>query len=105
MKIIYNQKDNYIKHLEEYCLPIIETFKNMGLTEQAQEAYNNMVTKKVNQFNNILTNGLDTGTINKNIEQVIDVVYDEQNGQNFYFVVKRGRKNILIDADVALLRA
>lgn len=114
MKVIYNQKENYIKHIEQYCLPIIETFKDMGLTEQAQEAYDIMVTKKINCLNDILNNGLDTGTIGKNIEKVIDIAYDEQkcnegieyayHGECFYFVVKRDKKNILFDADVVLAR-
>lgn len=114
MKLIYNQKDNYIKHIEQYCLPIIETFNDMGLIEQAQEAYNIMVKEKLNYLNNILNNGLDTGTIGKNIEKVIDIAYDEQkcnegieyayHGECFYFVVKRGKKNILVDADVTLAR-
>lgn len=114
MKLIYNQKDNYIEHIKQYCLPIIETFKDMGLTEKAQNAYDDMVTKKINYLNNILNNGLDTGTISKNIEKVIDIAFDEQkcnegieyayHGKCFYFVVKRGKKNILIDADVILAR-
>ena len=114
MKIIYGQKDNYTKHIEEYCLPIIETFNNMGLTEQAQEAYNDMVTTKINKLNEALSNGIDTSTITKNIEKVLDIAYDEQkcnedieyayHGECFYFVVKRKKKNVLINADVTLLR-
>ncbi len=114
MKIIYGQKDNYIKHIKEDCKDIIDFFKKIGRPDLAEEAYKNMVQQKLEKLNNILENGLDTGTVVKCIEPVIDIAYDAEeynkgieyayHGKCYYFVVKRGKKNVLIHADTALLR-
>jgi formylmethanofuran:tetrahydromethanopterin formyltransferase len=115
MKVIYNQKDNYINHIKEYCLPIIDTLNDIGKPELADHVYNNMVAEKIRKLNDILINGVDTGGIMKNVEKVIDVAFDEgtynegieyaYHGKCYYFVVKRGKKDILLDADVILARS
>lgn len=114
MKLLYNQKENYIKHIEEYYMFVFELFDEVGRPEKAKEAYNTMISKRVKQFNEILNNGIDTGSIVKNIEQVADIAYDEESynegieyahhGKNYYFVVKRGKKDYLYDADLTLSR-
>ncbi len=103
MKIIYGQKDNYIKHIKEDCKDIIDFFKKIGRPDLAEEAYKSMVQQKLEKLNNILENGLDTGLVVKCIEPVIDIAY-AYHGKCYYFVVKRGKKNVLIHADTALLR-
>lgn len=114
MKLLYNQKENYIKHIKEHFEYIFEMFNDMGKPEQAEEAYNKMVTKRTKQLDEVLTNGIDTGGLVKNIEQINDITYDEESydesvknnyhENTFYFMIKRGNNNLLFDADLVLSR-
>ena len=46
MKIIYGQKDNYIKHIKEDCKDIFD-FLKIGRPDLAEELYKNMVQQKL----------------------------------------------------------
>lgn len=103
MKLIYNQKDNYIKYIKKEYDHLKSVFQEM-YKQDLTDKFNEIISDRINKVNYILENGIDTGGLIQNMEKVIDIALDSENGENYYFVVKRGKKNLLFDANLYLSR-
>jgi len=113
MKLIYNQKENYIEHIKKEYDHLKSEFQEM-YKQDLTDKFNEIISDRINKVNYILENGIDTGGLIQNMEKVIDIAFDSEkcnegveyayHGENYYFVVKRGKKNLLFDANLYLSR-